>query len=387
VAKNFKPIFSQYYPPVSSDLTNNLYFTNHYSQQTRQGTIKADHSFSPLHKVSGFYYWHGFPREFQDAGGLWSLADPTYGGPLAKAMIQHRNGYSWNANYDWTVRPTIINHATFGINVNKNKYASRQAGQKYASAWGVTGVGLGLPEELWTAPAFNLGSSAVATFESWGKTDNRDIHYKGMVAGDTLRWQRGSHSLAFGFEFIRMATQQLSFDNSGGSFSFNSRSTGIPGQSYTSRTGNSFASFLLGLVDSANVRPPINLAYRRHSASAFVQDTWKANSRLTLNWGLRWGGDSPIYEAEDLMANFNPYLPDPNANGMLGAVEYMGSGPGRNGERSPAPGYWKNFGPSFGFAYRLSRKVVARGSYGVSYTPEPIGRAHYFIAANAPPNT
>ncbi len=72
---------------------------------------------------------------------------------------------------------------------------------------------------------------------------------------------------------------------------------------------------------------------------------------------------------------FNPLLPDPNANGMLGAVEYMDSGTGRTGKRSPTSGYWKNFGPSLG-----SRKVVARGSYGISYTPETIGWAHYFIA-------
>ena len=92
VARNVKTIFAKYYPPVTSDLTNNLYWTRFLDQKVRQGTLKLDHSFSSAHKVSGYYYWHGFPRDFQDQGGLWSLADPTMGGPLSRAQHQERHG-------------------------------------------------------------------------------------------------------------------------------------------------------------------------------------------------------------------------------------------------------------------------------------------------------
>lgn len=373
VARNFKPIFGQYYSPISTELSNNLYWTRYYKQVITQSTVKVDHSFSAYHKVSGFFYLHKFPRDFQDAGGLWSLVDPTYGGPLAKAMKQERRGHSWNANHDWVLTPSLLNHASLGVNVNKNFYGSRQAGQGYASQWGVKGVGLGMPEEKWTAPEFNLGSSPVVTFESWGKRDNRDFTYASYITSDTMSWQRRTHTLKLGVEYNRLTGEDFRFDNTGGVFSFSARTTAIPGQSYTSRIGNSFASFLLGEVDSGFLTPEFNTRSRRDYAAVFVQDTWKTTSRLTLTLGLRWSGNSPLYEKEDRIATFNPALPDPNGGNLRGAVEYMGTGPGRAGQRSPAPGQWRDLGPTFGLAYRVTNRVVLRAGYGITYTPETIG--------------
>ena len=140
------------------------------------------------------------------------------------------------------------------------------------------------------------------------------------------------------------------------------------------------------MVDSASVTPLYNSAMRRGYAAVFVQDNWKVTSSLTLNLGLRWSGNTPLYDSQDEIANFNPALPDPNANNLPGAVEYMGSGPGRSGRRSPAPGHWKDIGPTFGFAYQAARRLVVRGGYGVTFTPETIGWYHYFVAGFKPSN-
>ncbi|MEK7403569.1 MAG: carboxypeptidase regulatory-like domain-containing protein [Acidobacteriota bacterium] len=387
LGRKFKSIFAEYYPPVTTDLTNNLYWTRYYKQNVKQTTIKVDHSFSPAHKVAGFYYRHGFPREFEDQGGIWSLKDPTLGGPLAKAMFQHRRGYNWNVNYDWLVGPALLNHASVGVNVNRNRYGSRHAGKGYASQWGLKGVGLGLTEDKWTQPQFNLGSSPVVSYDSWGMPDNRDRYYAGYIVNETLSWQRQKHNIKFGFEWNRQVNEEYKFDNSAGSFSFSARTTGIPGQSYTARTGHSFASFLLGEVDSASLTPVFNALLNRTYAAAFVQDTWKVSRRVTLNLGLRWSGNSPIYDKYDRIANFNVRLPDPNGNNLPGAVEYMGSGPGRAGKRSPAPGDWKDFGPTFGLAWQMTRGVVLRAGYGITFTPETIGWYHYFAAGLRPVNS
>jgi hypothetical protein len=121
----------------------------------------------------------------------------------------------------------------------------------------------------------------------------------------------------------------------------------------------------------------------------FVQDSWKMTPRLTLNLGLRWSGNSPIYEDDNHIASFDTKLTDP-VSGLPGAVVYMGSGPGRTGSRSPSPGDWKDFAPNFGFAFRVNDRVVMRGGYGITFTPEAIGWSiipNNFVAGFQPVNS
>lgn len=387
VARNIKAIAAKYYPPVTSDLSNNLYWTRYAKQNVQQLTLKGDHSFSPSHKVSGYYGRNKFPRNLEDQGGIWSLADPTGGGPLARAQFHKRYGHYWNASYDWTIGPTLLNHASFGMNLTGLVYASRQIGKQWSELFGIKGVGLDFPPEQWTTPAISFGSSPVVTYASWVMPDNRDRHYWAYVLTDSITWQHRSHTIKFGVEWDRLQNQENKFDNSGGTFSFSSTTTAIPGQSYSSSIGHSFASFLLGSVNSASVSPRFDSAMRRSYGAVFAQDNWKVTPRFTLNLGLRWSGNTPAYDVEDRIANFNPKLPDPNAYNMLGAVEYMGTGTGRTGKRSPAPGDWKDFGPSFGFAYRLTDRVVMRGGYGITYTPETVGWWNYFVAGFKPINS
>ena len=76
-----------------------------------------------------------------------------------------------------------------------------------------------------------------------------------------------------------------------------------------------------------------------------------------------------MVEAKDRLSGFDTSLPNPGADGRLGAYTFFGDGPGRNGRRSPQDTYMKSFGPRFGFAYSLNSKTVVRGGYGIAYTP------------------
>ena len=56
----------------------------------------------------------------------------------------------------------------------------------------------------------------------------------------------------------------------------------------------------------------------------FVQDTWKLTRKFTLDYGLRWDLQGPLGELWDRQSTFSPTTPNPNADGLLGAVIYAG---------------------------------------------------------------
>jgi hypothetical protein len=87
----------------------------------------------------------------------------------------------------------------------------------------------------------------------------------------------------------------------------------------------------------------------------YFQDDWRVSKKLTLNLGLRYEINlAPIY-GNDILSNFDPSVPNPGADGRLGALVFAGSGPGRQNTRALAQN-WYGVGPRFGFAYALNSK-------------------------------
>src|SRR5438552_1495082 len=89
----------------------------------------------------------------------------------------------------------------------------------------------------------------------------------------------------------------------------------------------------------------------------FLQDDWKVTPRLTLNVGLRYEYNIPIFDHRNILSNFNP---------ATGAIDLQG----QNGVPS---GIWdanyKDFEPRFGFSFQpfRSSRTVVRGGYGIFY--------------------
>ncbi|PYV42916.1 MAG: hypothetical protein DMG06_12475, partial [Acidobacteria bacterium] len=182
---------------------------------------------------------------------------------------------------------------------------------------------------------------------------------------DNMTWVKSNHTFKFGIDF-RKNQENMIFNGSGlGQFGFNPLETGLPN---TGGTGNAFASFLLGQVDSGRLF--INntvFGWRYRYYSTFFQDTWKVRPKLTLNYGLRYEIPIPRGEPYDRMSNFNPNLPNPEAGGIPGALEFTGTGPGQNGKSRFYPADKKEFGPRLGVAYQLRDRTVLRAGYGIYY--------------------
>ncbi|MEK7755066.1 MAG: carboxypeptidase regulatory-like domain-containing protein [Acidobacteriota bacterium] len=181
---------------------------------------------------------------------------------------------------------------------------------------------------------------------------------------DALSWYRGRHALKTGFEYRRGFNRDDTDTSSSGNVGFTALITGQPG---VANTGNAFASFLLGEANSASIVRPDPIGSHASYWALYVQDDWRATDRLTLNFGLRWELGMPRITDEDRMNAFDMAKINP-VSGTPGVITFAG----RDGvpRRAWDPDY-NNFGPRFGFAWRVPAlgATVVRGGAGIFYGP------------------
>ncbi|HZF37333.1 MAG TPA: TonB-dependent receptor, partial [Blastocatellia bacterium] len=184
-------------------------------------------------------------------------------------------------------------------------------------------------------------------------------------------WVRGAHTYKFGGEFKQEVWSDSNLTAAQGRLAFSEEQTGLPYLASTTVGGGSigyrYASFLLGLPDTATVSAPKQVQWRKKAWSFYGQDDWKVTPKLTLNYGLRWDYAGQGHELHYRSSMIDLTTPNPSAGGLPGAFIYEGFGPGRCNCEFTKP-YPYAFGPRLSFAYRLNDKTVLRAGWGVSYS-------------------
>jgi hypothetical protein len=140
-------------------------------------------------------------------------------------------------------------------------------------------------------------------------------------------------------------------------------------------TGSAFADFLLDQVQSKGRGSSTgNWGHRQWRTALFFQDDWKVTQNLTLNLGMRWEFNQPVYEVANRQLNVN-----------INTGEIQRAGENGNSRALYNP-YWKQFMPRFGFAWSpsaLNRRFVVRGGYGITSYLEGTG-ANLRLPLNPP---
>ena len=139
-----------------------------------------------------------------------------------------------------------------------------------------------------------------------------------FIINDSLTWTKGAHTLKGGMEYRKIMGNIHGNGNQAGSFTFGRGSTGLVGVN----SGSPIASFLLGAVDNASSTfRAVDSAYPRQNAWILLGgDTWRANDKLTLDYGLRWDYYSPSREKYDRFSFFDPIGANPGAGGPARAT-------------------------------------------------------------------
>lgn len=262
----------------------------------------------------------------------------------------------------YTFSPSLLN--TFGVGGTRIAIPIGQVTQ--AGNYPVKAGLMGLPGSGQAAkgfPAINFNGPNVPN--GWAGSGPFNEFENNYVGQDSLEWVRGNHIFTFGGQYSIVQDNLASpTDGTTATFTFaNNETAGFSstGNLLTGNTGNAYASYLLGAVDTASItnNNVVEAGSRYSNYSIFVQDDWKATPKLTLNLGLRWDVYNPYHEAHNRVSYMSQTLANPNAGGIPGALVYG---------TVPIDTDYKNFQPRIGFAYSLDNKTVIRGGFIIADT-------------------
>ncbi len=355
-------------PPTGAALSNNHAFVNTSQVTDHVWAFKIDQVIGSKNRVS----------YFQSIDNQLTAATSDFPGPLGTALgSQYQKPWIFRVNEDFTISPTVLLHSTYGY--------SRTVQQWFVPAQSGFASKVGFPGITGDSDATPVVQFAAAdAYTAWGmqqgKVNNGGQNNYTTEIGQGLTWVHGKHEFKMGWDLRRLETLSHDLAGTNGNYTFARNETANP--SATGTTGNSFASFLLGLPDSANAAatPVQDAVIRYQYYSAYFNDNWRVTSKLTLNLGLRY--DVPINWYAPTMGAISLTAANPAANGYPGAYMFAGSGPNRSGNTRFWPTDWSDVGPRLGFAYQLTPKTVIRGGWGIFYEATSNGGCGCTLGAN-----
>lgn len=354
---------------ANSDLTKNFLGSYAYGLSNWDGNIHVDANLSSKQTVSVLL-----------ATGRQGLVGPsaqsTDVGPFPYRYSKYYRPVTRVGIFEDTyiLSSTLVNQFKYGT----AQYHSPDFNPTYPiNAWAAATFGIqGLPngQAAGGFPAEKF-SGAYAPAQ-WGTQNGTQDNADDFNLVDNLQWVRGKHSLSFGFDIQWLDNNVISA--MGGSTPATLQYSGTETANFLqgsttidNTTGVPFASYILGAVDqgSYTVYAPIaqEQAVRNRDWAWYVNDDYRASSKLTVNAGLRWDYMPPFHEAHQAWSFLNTTAVNP-VTGTPGTLEFAGNGVDSCHCTTPVKGYNGQFGPRLGLAYELDSKTVFRASYGMYYT-------------------
>jgi hypothetical protein len=338
-------LLNRYPMPTSSGLANNFRRLGNEPDNQDQFDIRVDHRFTERDQVFARY---SFAKDFTQPvtplpDGSGTITGTSALGPqdtLAQSVV---------GNYVHVFSPTLINEFRAGYTRRHVDRATLLLSSSPSDALGIPGIP--------TNGAFGneLPTFSVTGFQQLGPPANTASTFRTDVTeiADTAAVTKGRHSVKFGIDHRISRLDVVQPPSPTGAFTFSTLFTNLNG---VAGTGSPLASFLLGQVQQFSIDLQQHvLQPREWFQEWFVQDDWKATSRLNLNLGVRYTLNFPSTEATNQGAVFSL------ASEQL---QYLG----QDGvPRSSRILHWGNLGPRIGVSYLLTKKTVIRSGYGLTF--------------------
>jgi hypothetical protein len=400
--------YAALYPEPNRDGLENNYFTNQLRPYDYNAfLIRLDHSVNNSNRLFG----NGYYNKREEDRYNWALgaANATGAGEINGFEVTHGFDYRSNTGATLGYTSTVSSNLLFDAIAAWSRFDEyRDPAQEFdPAALGFAQQSLAamagytyLP--LMTFGGFSAGTNADSRIATLGAQRSDygagfDRPFTNLSFTPTVNWLLGSHTVRSGYELRR---QRWQIDNPGYvRFHFNGAYTRANNSGALNDPAQSWAQFLLGLpttgtnqvANAGSTSSQFEIAadadYRQVSHALFVQDDWRFNQNLTLNFGVRFELHEGLVEAEDRnVAGFDADLASPIE---AAAVARYGAAPI---PELPASQFRVKGGLQFadGAIYDDLQKVLPRAAFSYLLGPRTVIRGgaglfsydYYFDAGN-----
>lgn len=300
------------------------------------------------------------PLDYQQIGvsavaNLTSVLSPTTTNEFIFSFSRLTNDSTWQD-------PSLVQKSTYGITDNVNPFGDNGQIPEWHNQFAADRGGQWYAQDVPLIFAYN---GFLRFTDNFTKVLNTHAIKAGLIVERQYKEQNFQHGTNITYQFAPWAN---------------------------GTTGNDYGDLLVGRPAVAEVGQPSAIGeFVAWNYEAYLQDSWKVNKNLTLEYGLRFGKWTNNAEVNGLGAIFHPEDYDQNAGLFLDAerqqangFRYARTGQVPNKLRDDRPLLWM---PRVNFAWDVSGNgdTIIRGGMGIFYTREQ-GNAQYDII-NLPPNS
>ena len=331
--------------------SNNYTFQETRSENLNEFTIRGDHNFNDKNKLSASYNIFRDPA-FEPSNSLCSsYVLPNFG------CFTNQVSTLIGVNYDRILTPNLVNSLRVGyqrLNQPRVQQDNTSIGTAFAGLPGGPyfnqpgyANNLGLPN---TTFGQNFSTVGGATNLPQVRYDN---HYQ---IADTVTFSHGNHTFKGGIDLLLARSVNVITSSGRGAFSVNDANiVSINGGSHLGSVGDSIADLLTGLAYTSTIGTTAGTVYLNFQGDdVFFQDDWKIARNLTLNLGVRYEVDTPVYSPNNTISNFD-----------LPTQQFIQAGV--NGNFNHLYNYdYNNVAPRLGFSWQPYNddKTVVKGGVG-----------------------
>ena len=366
--------------PTNGNLIANALGSNISARDTTIPSLKLDQVTGAKGQLS--FFWSSTQTDSQ-----YSTPNGNADG-LPDEISQNRGTFihalTLRLNYNYTLTPTLLLH--LGAGYSRISFIDTAAFTKFncAAEIGLQGClnNFNFPTftQMTGGPLTTLpGGGSVGSLGGMQQMGNAQLHTTTRTERPAYNanatWINGNHSYKVGgevwfqgnitappsgvlFNATTFAPITNVITNAGATALPFNPPNGLAGQ----QIGFPYANFLLGDYTRISQSAQTDTRMGKAQWALYLQDSWKVNRKLTVDYGVRWDYATLPVEQYGRSADFSGTTPNPAVGGRLGAPIFQATC-----NCTFASNYPYAVGPRVGIAYQIDPKTVLRAGWGFIY--------------------